>query len=64
MQVCLRRDINDDSDWAHLTSYGTEFHTEEEANERDRSPSGTFTVYRSIEKKHDVCAGIGFGRVR
>ena len=28
-----------DSDWAHLTSFGIEFQTEEEAKENERSPS-------------------------
>ena len=31
--------INDDSDGAHLTSFGIELQTEEEANENERSPS-------------------------
>ena len=35
----FKRDINDDSDGAHLTSFGIEFQTEEEANENERSPS-------------------------
>ena len=38
-QVCLKRDLNDDSDWAHLTSFGIEYQTEEEAKENERSPS-------------------------
>ena len=32
------RDLNDDSNGAHLTSFGIEFQTEEEANENERSP--------------------------
>ena len=35
----LKRDINYDSDWARLTSFGIEFQTEEEAKENERSPS-------------------------
>ena len=35
----LKRDLNDDSDGAHLTSFGIEFQTEEEAKENERSPS-------------------------
>ena len=35
----FRRDINDDSDGAHLTSLRIEFQTEEEAKENERSPS-------------------------
>ena len=35
----FKRDLNDDSDGAHLISFGTEFHTEEEAKENERSPS-------------------------
>ena len=31
--------VNDDSDGAHLTSFGIEFQTEEEAKENERSPS-------------------------
>ena len=29
----FKRDLNDDSDGAHLTSFGRKFHTEEEAKE-------------------------------
>ena len=32
-------DLNDDSDVAHLTSFGLEFQTEEETKEDERSPS-------------------------
>ena len=32
------RDLNDDSDGAHLTSFEIEFQTEEEAKENERSP--------------------------
>ena len=35
----LKRDICYDSDGAHLTSFGIEFQTEEEAKENERSPS-------------------------
>ena len=35
----FKRDINDDSDGSHLTSFGIEFQTVEEAKENDRSPS-------------------------
>ena len=35
----FRRDQNDDSDGSHLTSFGIEFQTEEEAKENERSPS-------------------------
>ena len=35
----FKRDLNDDSDGEHLTSFGIEFQTEEEANENERSPS-------------------------
>ena len=35
----FKRDLNDDSDGAHLTSFGIEFLTEEEAKENERSPS-------------------------
>ena len=31
--------MDDDSDLAHLTSFGVEFHSEEDANENKRSPS-------------------------
>ena len=50
----FKRDLNDDSDGAHLTSFGIEFQTEEEAKENERSPSATFTVCWSIEKNHGV----------
>ena len=35
----FKRDLNDDSDGAHLTSFEIEFQTEEEAKENERSPS-------------------------
>ena len=35
----FKQDLNDDSDGAHLTSFGIEFQTEEEAKENERSPS-------------------------
>ena len=34
-----KRDIDDDSDEAHLTSFGIKFQTEEKAKENERSPS-------------------------
>ena len=45
----FKRDQNDDSDWEHLTSFGIEFQTEEEAIKDERSPSVTLLcvqVYR------------------
>ena len=35
----FKRDLVDDSDGAHLTSFGIEFLKEEDANENERSPS-------------------------
>ena len=35
----FKRDLNDDSDGAHLISFGIEFQIEEEAKENERSPS-------------------------
>ena len=35
----FKRDLDDDSDGAHLTSIGIEFQTEEEAKENERSTS-------------------------
>ena len=35
----FKQDLYDDSDGAHLTSFGIEFQTEEEAKENERSPS-------------------------
>ena len=35
----FKRDLNGDSDGAHLSSFGIEFQTEEEAYENERSPS-------------------------
>ena len=35
----FKRDLNYDSDGAHLTSFGIEFQAEEEAKENERSPS-------------------------
>ena len=35
----FKRDLDDDGDGTHLTSFGMEFHTDEEAKENERSPS-------------------------
>ena len=35
----FKRDLNDDSDGADITSFEIEFKTEEEAKENERSPS-------------------------
>ena len=35
----FKRDLDDDSEGAHMTSFGKEFLTEEEAKENERSPS-------------------------
>ena len=35
----FKQDLIDDSDGTHVTSFGTEFQTEEEAKENERSPS-------------------------
>ena len=35
----FKRELDDDSDGEHLTSFGIEFQTEEEAKENERSPS-------------------------
>ena len=43
----FKRDLDDDSDGAHLTSFGIEFQTEEEAKENERSPSAAL-----------LCAGL------
>ena len=43
----FKRNLNDDSDGAHLTSFGIEFQTEKEAKENERSPSVAF-----------LCAGL------
>ena len=39
----FKRDLNDDSDEAHLTSFEIEFQTEEEENERSPSVGSTKT---------------------
>ena len=38
-ETSMSSNLNDDSDGAHLTSFGIEFQTEEEAKENERSPS-------------------------
>ena len=35
----FKQDLNDDSDGAHLTSFGIQFQTEEDTKEKERSPS-------------------------
>ena len=46
----FKRDLNDDSDGAHLTSFGIEFQTEEEAKENERSPSVALIIIMVIFK--------------
>ena len=43
----IKRDISDNSDGSHLTSFGIEFQTEEAAKENERSPCVAF-----------LCAGL------
>ena len=38
-KYAIKRDLYDDSDGAHLTSFGIEFQAEEEAKENEPSPS-------------------------
>ena len=38
-KCAFKRDLNNDSDGAHLTSFRIEFQTREEANENERSTS-------------------------
>ena len=61
----FKRDLDDDSDGAHLTSFGMEFQTEEEAKENQRSPSVSllcagllrrYMVYE-LERVLRVCDG-------
>ena len=62
----FKRDLDDDSDGAHLTSFGIEFQTEEEAKENERSPSVALLcagllrrgmVYE-LERVLQVCDGL------
>ena len=46
----FKRDLNDDSDGAHLTSFGIEFQTEEEAKENEQSPSVALLCAGKIKK--------------
>ena len=61
----FKRDLNDDSDGAHLTSFGIVFQTEEEGRENERSPSVALLcagllrrgmVYE-LEREMRVCNG-------
>ena len=58
----FKRDINDDSDGAHLTSFGIDFQTEEEAKKRAITKC-YLTVCRSIKKRHGLCAGVSVAGV-
>ena len=49
----FKRDLDDDSDGAHLTSFGIEFQTEDDAKKRATTKC-CLTVCRSIEKRHCV----------
>ena len=62
----FKRDFNDDSDGAHLTSFGKEFQTEEEAKENKRSPSVALLcagllrrgMVHEMERVMRVCDGL------
>ena len=61
----FKRDLNYDSDGAHLTSFGIEFQTKEEAKENERSPSVAFLcagllrrgIVYELERMLRVCDG-------
>ena len=61
----FKRDLDDDSDWAHLTTFGIEFQTEEEAKENEHSPSVALLcagllrrgVVYELERMLRVCNG-------
>ena len=62
----FKRDLYDDSDGAHQTSFGIEFHTEEEeAKENERSPSVALLcagllrrgIVYELERMLQVCDG-------
>ena len=54
----FRRDLDGDSDGAHLTSFGIYFQTEEVANENRRSPGvALLCAGGSIERRHGVRFG-------
>ena len=53
-QVCLQTRHNDDSDRAHLTSFGIEFQTEEEAKENEQSPSAAL-LSAGLLRRRMVC---------
>ena len=61
----FKRDIDDDSDGAHLTSFVMEFETEEEAKENERSSSVAFLfadllrrgILYEMERALRVCDG-------
>ena len=61
----FKRDLNDYSDGAHLTSFGIEFQTEEEAKEIERSPSVALlcagllrrSMVYELERELRVCNG-------
>ena len=64
----FKRDLDDDSDGAHLTSFGIEFQTEEEAKENERSPSVALLcagllrrgMAYELERVLRVCNGFSF----
>ena len=62
----IKRDLDDDSDGAHLTSFGIEFQIEEEAKENERSPNVALLcagllirgMVHELERVLRVCDGI------
>ena len=61
----FKRDLDDDSDGAHLKSFGIEFQTEEKAKENERSPSDALLcagllrrgMVHELERVLRVCKG-------
>ena len=62
---CLQMRFKRNGDWAHLTSIGIEFQTEEEAKENKRSPSATLlragllrkSMFCELERLLRMCDG-------
>ena len=48
----FKRDLNDDSDGAHLTLFGIEFQAEFRSKRKRAITKCSLTVCRSIEKRH------------
>ena len=60
----FKRNLDDDNNGAHQTSFGIEFQTEEEAKENERSPSVALLCSSHRHMMVQYCCGSGSTNMR